>query len=37
MRCCDGTGWTGVEGAPCAIHYNSVGDLFAFGHSEVIE
>lgn len=23
--CCDGTGWTGVDGQPCAEHYEPVG------------
>ena len=30
--CCDGTGWTGVEGVICAEHYNSCLDLFEFSH-----
>ena len=37
ITCCDGTGWTGVEGAPCAEHYEPCGDFFEFSHSDVVE
>ena len=29
MTCCDGTGWTGVEGVICAEHYEPCGDLLS--------
>jgi hypothetical protein len=34
MTCCDGTGWTGVEGVICAEHYDPCGGLLELGHSD---